>query len=128
MVTEPYTVGNFVASSNGDEYGLTITNPSLALAFYGTLNQNLSGDTWNPESDIGKAFEDARNYFRKLYTNSPNKENLAYEKAMAVVLKEYNTGVTLNKKDATGHFIPIIIRKTTDPRKPKRSIYTQDCL
>jgi hypothetical protein len=48
--------------------------------------------------------------------------------AMAAVLNQYNAGITLNKKDASGNFKPIVVKTAPDPRKPKRTIYTQDCI
>ncbi len=48
--------------------------------------------------------------------------------AMAAVLKEFNVGVTLNKKDASGKFIPIIVNTMTDPQKPKKKIYVRACI
>ena len=48
---------------------------------------------------------------------------------MATVLKEYNVGVTLNKKDANGNFKPIVVNTIiANPNKPKKKQYVQDCL
>ena len=52
--------------------------------------------------------------------------------AMAAVLKQYDVGVTLNKKDANGNFKPIVVetgtRTTGPPKKPKIvTTYTQTC-
>ncbi|MEY4703615.1 MAG: hypothetical protein RIR96_1512 [Bacteroidota bacterium] len=47
---------------------------------------------------------------------------------MAAVLNQFQSGITLSKRDATGKFKPIVVKTVLDPRKPKRLIYTQDCL
>ena len=123
--TESHIVGNFVAAADGSQYGLTVTDPSLAAAFLATKNQFLNGTKWNEESDIGKAFKKAYDYFEN---GDTTKTNFAYEMAMAAVLNQYNAGITLNKKDASGNFKPIVVKTAPDPRKPKRTIYTQDCI
>ena len=93
------------------------------------MNQYLSGSKWNKYSEIGKAFDLAQEYYKELYKNNANKNNLAYEMAMAVVLNEFNTGVVLHKKDLNGHFQPLIINTTTpNPAKPNKKVYIQDCL
>lgn len=53
---------------------------------------------------------------------------IAYGMATTAVLSQFNAGVTLNKKDANGKFKPIVVKATPDPKKPKKTIYTQDCL
>jgi hypothetical protein len=126
---EYYFAGTIIIASNGNQYALTITDLTRATAFFNTQNNNLNGDKWNPDSEIGKAFKDAKTYFLKLYKNNATKENIAYEMAMATVLNQYNSGVTLNKKDSYGNFKPLVIKTTIpDPSKPKKKIYTQDCL
>jgi hypothetical protein len=120
---------SFVKAYNGNEYALTITDYNKAAAFDATKSQYLEGAKWKETSEIGKAFEMATRYFEQKLINDPNKDNLAYEMAMAAVLKEYNTGITLNKRDAAGNFQPIIVNTTIpNPAKPKKKVYTQDCL
>ncbi|MBS1631011.1 MAG: hypothetical protein JST10_00405 [Bacteroidetes bacterium] len=70
----------------------------------------------------------AKKYFEIKFKNNLNKTNLSYEMAMAAVLSQYNAGVTLNKKDANGNFNPIVVKSAPDPKKPKKTIYIQDCL
>jgi len=49
--------------------------------------------------------------------------------AMAAVLNQFNTGITLNKKDASGNFKPIVVNTIVpNPNKPKKKVYPQDCL
>ena len=120
--------GTFVAAANGSQYALTVTDYAAAATFYSTMNQNLDGAKWNETSDIGKAFLKAQKYFEEKFKGNPNQVNLAYEMAMAAVLSQFNTGVTLNKKDAAGNFKPLIIKTSQDPSKPKRTIYIQECI
>lgn len=125
---ERHFMGTFVAAANGDQYAITITNPSQASAFLATKDQNLDGSKWRDDSDIGKAFENARKYYEKIYKGNPKEIHLAYEMAMSAVLNQFGAGITLNKKDAAGNFKPIVVRTGKDPNKPKKIIYTQDCL
>jgi len=48
--------------------------------------------------------------------------------AMAAVLTQFNVGVTLNKKDTAGNFKPLIVKTSNDPNRPRRRIYTQECI
>jgi hypothetical protein len=119
--------GTFVAAANGNQFALTVTNLSQASAFFSTMAQNLNGTAWDKTSDIGKAFDKATEYFENQYKGNPNKADLAYEMAMAALLTQYNVGITLNKKDASGNFKPLIVKTEPDSKNPKRTKYTQQC-
>jgi len=119
--------GAFVVAYNGAQYAVTVTDSAKAAAFYNTKQQYLDSADWNVSSDIGRAFKAAYDYYEKQYSNAQNKIDIAYEMAMSAVLLQFNTGVMLSKKDATGHFKPIIVKTERDPRKPKRIVYTQLC-
>jgi hypothetical protein len=125
-----YLDGDMVAAYNGDKYAITITDSVKAAVFYQTKNIFLSGRKWNENSPIGKVFKIAKKDFENKYKGNSNKENLAYEMAMSAVLTQFNSGVTLNKKDpATGKFKPLIVKTVIpDPSKPKKKEYIQDCL
>jgi hypothetical protein len=127
-IDDPRYNSSFVASANGTKFVITITNPSQAVAAFSTIGNSLIGSKWDEESDIGKAFVAARDYYKKLYKNNPNNVTLSYEMAMAAVLTQFNTGITLSKMDANGNFKPLIIRTVQDPYKPRKKIYTQICL
>ena len=127
--------GTIVAAHDGSQYAITVTDYTKAAAFFTTKGQYFDTDSkgWKEKSEIGKAFDDAKDYFEnKVFKDNPNKVNLAYEMAMAVVLNQspFNAGITLNKKDpATGKFKPIVVNTTIpNPNKPKKKIYSQDCL
>ncbi len=121
----PYFKGNFVAAYNGDKYAITITDPVKAAAFYNTKNQFLNGADWDKNSIIGKAFKKAYDYFEN---GDSSKRNYAYEMALSAVLKQFDTGVILSKKDAIGNFKPIVVNTIINPRRPRKIIYAQDCL
>jgi len=125
-IQKPYYYGAFVVAANGDQYAITITEPAKASAFLNTKAQFLDGNKWKEDSDIEKEFKNAYDHF---LDNDSTKRNYAYEMAMSVVLKQFNTGVTLNKKDANGNFKPIVVNTIIpNPNKPKKKVYTQDCL
>jgi len=115
-----------VASTNGSRYGITIIDWNKASSFLSTENSNLSGPAWNENSQIGKSFKKAIDYFDIKFKNydSITQKNLSYELAMATVLSEYNTGVALMKKNIDGKFLPLVVTISTNPRKPKKIIYT----
>lgn len=121
--------GNIVLSYDSSQYAISVTNQDQALIFLNTQGQYLDGDKWNEQSPIGKAFKDAFDYYQnKVFYNNANRYNLAYEMAMAAVLNQFNTGVTLFKKNSNGNFKPIVVYTTTpDASKPKKKKYFQDC-
>ncbi len=128
--SNPCFEGNMIRAYDGSEYAVTISDPTLAAAFLQTKTQFLHGAKWNEDSEIGKAFKDAKDYFKtKVFKNNVNKNNLSYEMAMSAVLKQFNTGITLHKKNISGHFEPLIVSTfIPDPNKPKKKVYTRDCV
>lgn len=120
--------GSFVAAADGSKYALVVTNLDQAAVFYNTMSQNLDGANWKKGTEISKEFKKATKYFEDKYDSNPNKVNLAYEMAMAAVLSKFNIGVALNKQNVDGKFIPVVVNGIVDPNKPKKIIYTQDCL
>jgi len=124
-----YFEGSFVNAYNGNQYALTISDYNKAAAFMATKANFLDGRNWNMDSELGRVFKDAYRYYSEIvYNGNPNRINLAYEMSMAAVLSKYNAGVTLHKKDASGKFQPLVVNVTPDPRRPRRTIYKQDCL
>ncbi|MBP8765109.1 MAG: hypothetical protein KBH30_06280 [Ferruginibacter sp.] len=118
--------GAFVAAADGSQYAITVTNDSLANLFTNTKSIFLDGAKLNETSNIGKAFKEAEKYFKN---GDSTKTNYAYEMAMATVLKQFNAGVTLNKKDTNGNFKPIVVNTIiANHNKPKKKQYVQDCL
>lgn len=125
---DPYLVGNLAVASDGSKYGVTITDPALAVAFLNTKSLFLNGSKWNDTSAIGKAFDIATNYFLEKFNGVANQKDLAYEMAMAAVLNQFNIGITLSKRDNSGHFKPIMVKKAIlNPNNPKKITYIQDC-
>lgn len=121
-------VGTFTIAANGSQFALTVTDYDKARDFYNTKDQYLDGEKWKEGSEAGKVFKDAFKYFQEKYKGDTNQDKLAYEMAMATVLNEFNSGVTLHKKDSNGNFKPLVIKTTTpNPNKPRKKVYTQDC-
>ena len=112
-IDNPGTQTGFVLAVSGDVYALQVTDMAKAVGMKSTITNSI--DTikhgWIESSKIGQAFQDAKDYYKELYKNDPNKDNLAYENAQSAVLCD--TGVTLTKQDATGDFQPI--RQTVIP-------------
>ena len=123
-------LGTFVVAADSSQYALTITDYDKARSFFYTQDQFLDEDKWNENSEIGKAFRKVRTYYENKYDGNYNRDNLAYEMAMAAVLSEYNTGIALHKKDpGTGNFKPLVVKTTTpNPNKPNNREYKQECL
>lgn len=120
--------GSFVAAANGSKYALNVTDQAQAAIFLNTASTFLNGSNWNDTSSIGLAFRDATKFFEDKYNGNPNRDNLAYEMAMSAVLTQFNTGVTLSKRDSFGKFIPIKVNTMRNPNRPRRKIYVQDCI
>jgi hypothetical protein len=124
-----YYEGIFVAAANGNKFALAVTDLGQARTFFATKDQYLApGAKWNEDSDIGKAFEKATDFFKDKYKKDPLVTHLKYEMAMAAVFGQFNTGITLLKQDVAGNFKPLIVKTIPDPRNPKKAIYVQDCL
>lgn len=130
----PEFYGHYVVAANGTQYAMSVTNKASATAFLNQYNNRFDSTTkgWKPTSDIGIAFEKARIHYEKnVYINNPDAKNLAYEMAMSAVLEQFNSGVTIFKKNANDIFEPLVVNTTIIPkqgRKPEQRIYTQDCL
>jgi len=122
--------GTFVAAANGSQYAITVTDKNKAAAFLNTRDDFLTGTSWNENSLIGKAYEKAYEYFsEKIYKGNTNKKNLAYEMSMAAVIKQFDMGISLCKKDESGNFKPLVVSTSIpDPNKPKKIVYQQDCI
>jgi hypothetical protein len=128
-LSDPHFEGTFVAAANGSQYAITITDPERAAAFLNTKNSFLNDENWKDTSAIGKAFISARKYYEKIYKSNPDKIHFAYEMAMAAVIKQFNIGISLSKKNASGNFKPLVVTTIIpDPNKPKKKVYQQDCI
>ncbi|MCX8522305.1 hypothetical protein OF897_00015 [Chryseobacterium formosus] len=119
----------FTIAYEGSEYVYTITDQYLFDKFKEKYPPNtyLDSDTkiWDAGEKIGITFYEVFRSFRK----QGKSKNEAYELAMAFVLKKYNSGIGLSKKDANGDFKPIFVEELKDPNNPKKSIYnkTDNC-
>jgi hypothetical protein len=136
-VYEKRYAGNFVLAANGSKYAITISDTAAAKAFLSTKGANLNPlrSKWKDGTEIRKEFDKV---FRDTYktfipasataTDFTAAGNKAYEIAMAVVLKNFNTGITLSKANTYGTFKPIMIKITVpDATKPDEKTYAYEC-
>lgn len=124
---QAYNVNNnfnyyFTISPNNNEYVYTITNLAKFKAF-ATLypkDEYVNGlNDWDDGKRLGAEFYKVKKYFNDLDISKNESEELA----MAYVLKKYNTGVGLSKKDVNGDFKPIFVSEQQDPANPKKKSY-----
>ncbi len=130
-----YTANNnftfyYTVTYDGNEYVFTITDYTKFKKFAKEYPQDEYVDhelnSWINGKSIGDEFYKASQYFKKKQGKSKNE---SFELAMAYVLKKFNTGVGMSKKDANGDFKPIFINEQQDPANPKKKTYnkTDNC-
>ena len=75
------------------------------------------------------AFDDTKVFFVNANKKNADKENIAYEMAIAAVMLRFNTGVTLFKQDIDGTFKPIVVKTIKSLNKKGKEVftYTIDC-
>lgn len=118
-------VGNFVKAADGSVYALIITDADLAGSFLGTEGANVENREWKAGTDISNSFNFAVDHYKKKYRRDKDKTNLVFENAMAAVMNEFNTGVTLMKQDKiTGEFKAVIRRKQISTKSNGKTITT----
>lgn len=99
---------SFVFAYNGATYAFVINNRAQALQFLAKYppSTNLNGKFFTKISDIGIKFNDIYDGFTKgtfpLYSGT-TAQNDGLETAMAYILSEYNSGISLTKMDANGN-------------------------
>lgn len=129
-MNEPRFETKFIISAHEETFALMITDKAKALTFNGTKSQYLDGIKWKEYSDIGKEFKGAEEYYMDVYKSydAVTRRNLSYMMAMSAVLKLFNSGITLFKKDISGKFNPIFVNITVpNPSKPKKKVYINEC-
>ncbi|MBZ4191930.1 hypothetical protein [Niabella beijingensis] len=123
--------GNFVLASDGTMYGITVTNMGSAFTFKPSQVANLNGSAFNTSSLIGKAYDEAYQYFlANDYKKNKDQKNLAHADALAYVLSEFHTGVAITKYDPnTKSFKPIVKKKvkTTDSKGNVKTTFENGC-
>jgi len=125
--------GTIVAAFNNSKYAIAITDPTKAALFYSKKSQYLNTATadWKNNSEILLSALSAFNDYYDKYTNYSDtvvRTDRAFEMSQAAVLTEYNSGITLCKRDVSGHFKPIVIDTRTDPADSTKKTYIQKCL
>lgn len=110
---------------DGSKYVFTITNQNNFDFFSTAYPQSDYYDStthdWKIGSSIGLEFNDVM--ANMLLVGKSDDE--AFEIALAFVLQNHNIGITLNKMDSNGNFIPIFVNSYLDPSDPTKTIYTK---
>ena len=101
----------YVITSNGSVYALVVSNLAAATAFVAAHPKEQIGN-YPPDfpEPLFTDFDNARMYF-ELQGFS---HLLAEEKAMALILDKYNSGVALLKQDGSGNFKKLGTSETTE--------------
>ncbi|MDY0090830.1 MAG: hypothetical protein RBR78_10765 [Flavobacteriaceae bacterium] len=115
----------FVLGANGEVYSLTITDPVKFTNFAGLFPVADHFDPvtqgWKVGSPIEKAFMDALRNFR----DKGKSWDEAYALANAYVLRKYNAGMSISKKDSNGDFKTLFVEEKKDPNDDTKTIYEQ---
>jgi len=124
----------YVAAFDSSQYAISINDYAKALSFYNTKPQFLNDSTngWKEDSEIGLAYEKARLYFKETYKDTTSDKHLIHQLAMAATISQFNIGITMFKKDSSGHFKPLMVKRTVIPKdrnnKKEKVIYTIECI
>lgn len=115
----------YTIAYDGNEYVYTITNQYLFEKFTGKYPPSTYIDfesmSWNLTSSLGIEGEKVAKSFRK----QGKSKNESYDLALAFILKKYNAGIGISKRDTNGDFKPIFVEELPDPDNPKRKTYQQ---
>jgi hypothetical protein len=128
----------YTFSPNNNNYVLTITNPANFVTFNNNYPDSIYFDAenygFNSNTSIGMDYDYIVDYFTKVMGKTEDEGN---EYAMAYVMNKYNTGMALNKEDASGNFKPLFLEETVtqipNPSSPNIPILlktykiTQNC-
>lgn len=121
----------FVNGSDDSQYVLTITDQDAFDIFVATYNMSNTVDVFNQTSNptgtnfwkkntkIYKLFMEVAQYF----FSKGETQNNAFSYGMAYVLKKYNMGVVLSKRQTDGSFKPIEITSKRKDFEPEVSEY-----
>ncbi|MCX8532196.1 hypothetical protein, partial [Chryseobacterium luquanense] len=119
----------YTISCDGNDYVFSIVDSYKFKKFAETYPEAEYTDPehgiWKYGNVIGDDFEYLKSYFRK----QSKSKNEGFELATAYILKKYNSGVGLSKRDANGDFKAIFVEELPDPSNPKKKIYnrTENC-
>ncbi|WP_185147009.1 hypothetical protein, partial [Chryseobacterium echinoideorum] len=119
----------YTISYDGNDYVFSIVDLYKFKNFATTYPENEYTDseygTWKYGNVIGDSFYSIFRYFKA----QGKSKNESFELATAYILKKYNFGVGLSKKDGNGDFKPIFLEEQQDPNNPKKKIFnkTENC-
>ena len=117
-----------VVAYDGTVYALTITDQTAFTEFFKSHSESYYVNTENTNeisTDIGG---DIRNVIQDFQRKGKTKDE-GYEAGLAFVMKKYNMGMAISKRENNGNFKPIFVNELPDPMKPKKKTYeeTNDC-
>lgn len=115
----------FVLGATGEIYSLTITDPSkfqnFANLFPKADHFDPATNGWKKGSPLYTSFMDALMKFRD---NGKNLDE-AYALANAYVLKKFNAGMSISKKNSSGDFETLFVEEKKDPNDDTKTIFEQ---
>lgn len=116
----------FVLGATGEVYSLTITDPvrftNFATFYPMTDHFDPAINGWKKGSPIRDDFMGA---FDNLYREQGKTTDEAYALANAYVLRKYNAGMSISKKNSNGDFETLFVEEKKDPNDDTKTIYEQ---
>ena len=113
----------FTYGSSGGVYNVYITD----LTKFKTFRDNypkadyITKEAWKIGSSIEFDFSNVKKKFEK----QGKTDDEAFALAQAFVLKKYNTGMSISKKQADGSFKSIFVNESKDPNDSNKTVYEQ---
>ncbi len=114
----------FTLGSLGGVYNVVITDPVKFNNFTNNYAKGVYLDAeghWKENSIIRIDFE----FVKKHFLDQQKTEDEAFALAQAFVLKKYDLGINISKKDSNGDFKPIFVNEIKDPLDPTKVSYEQ---
>ncbi|MEC3875532.1 hypothetical protein [Chryseobacterium salviniae] len=113
----------FVLGSSGGMYNVFITDLTKFKNFKNNYPKAdyIDGAAWKEGSSIQVDFQNVRKKFEK----QGKTEDEAFALAQAFVLKKYDTGMAVSKKQPNGSFKTLFVNEHIDPNDPNETTYEQ---
>lgn len=115
----------FVLGATGEVYSLIITDVEKFKQFanlFPKTNHMDNTNGWKKGSPIEEAFMDA---FDNMFKEQGKSADEAYALANAYVLKKFNAGMSISKKNSNGDFETLFVEEKKDPIDDTKTIYEQ---
>ncbi|MEJ5104160.1 hypothetical protein [Chryseobacterium sp. MYb328] len=114
----------FVFGATGEEYVLNIIDPIKIKNFMNLYKQSTNIDEsngWMKQSALGENFYNALKQFIK----QGKTDDEAYVLANAYVLRKYDTGMVISKKDPVGRFNTLFVKEVKNSSNANETNYEQ---